>query len=246
MKHLRNVATLAIVLFAVVLAFSAPAARAHEQETFVDWNVAYANLHFLSAPVFTERKNGVQHPGQVDTAGNYPTISLNTGDILVVNYSFRYLGLKERRGDLNWITRLGLDFGTIGRYVDGQWIGGGSFALVPGKFYNATLVLRSLQPTLRHLHVGVSVQDVGNLIAAPTVLPIPVGGPILYGIFTNAHGPVVEPLQGFNVPPFGTLKLLEPWPWAVAGFVAQVVIGLGFIVFMYWFGKWQAKRGASA
>ncbi len=246
MSHVRNVTTLAVVLFAVVLALYPPAVRAHEQETFVDWDVAYANLDFRGAPVFIEQKNAIRHVGQVDAAGNYATIPLNTGDVLVVNYSFRYLGEKERRGDLFWTTRLGLDFGTIGRYVDGEWIGGGSFALVPGQFYNATLVLRSLQPTLRHLHVGVAVQDVGSLAAAPTESPTPEGGPILYGIWTDAKGPVVEPLEGFTVPPFGTLKLLEPWPWAVAGFVAQVVIGLGFIVFMYWFGKWQAKRGASA
>jgi hypothetical protein len=242
MRHLRNVTTLGVVLFAVLLALSAPGVRAHEQETFVDWEVGYANLNFLAAPVFIEQKNAIRHVGQVDAAGNYGTIPLNTGDVLVVNYSFRYLGLKERRGDLGWTTRLGLDFGTIGRYVDGKWIGGGSFALVPGQFYNATLVLRSLQPTLRHLHVSVSVQDVGNIVAAPTVIPIPAGGPIIYGIWTDANGPVVEPLAGFNVPPFGTLKLLEPWPWAVAGLVAQIVIGLSFIGIMYWYGKWESKR----
>lgn len=246
MRHVRNVTTLAVVLFAVVLALSPPAVRAHEQETFVDWDVSYANLDFLGAPVFIEQKNGIRHVGQVDAAGNYATIqNMSTGDVLVVEYSFRYLGEKERRGDLWWLTRLGLDFGTLGRYVDGEWIGGGSFALVPGQFYNATLVLRSLQPTLRHLHVGVAVQDVGNLPAAPTVSPIPEGGPILYGIFTDANGPVVEPLAGYDVPPFGELKLLEPWPWAVGGFVAQVVIGLGFIAIMYWYGRREQKRGAA-
>lgn len=254
MRHVRNVTTLAVVLFAVVLALSPPAVRAHEQETFVDWDVGYANLNFTGAPVFIETKNtltladDIPHLGQVDAAGTYRTIQLNTGDVLKVEYSFRYLGEKERRGDLWWVTRLGLDFGTIGRYVDGEWIGGGSFALVPGQFYNATLVLRSLQPTVRHLHVGVAVQDVGNIAAAPTVIPIPEGGPILYGIWTEAVGPVVEPLEGFNinVPGFGLLKLLEPWPWAVGGFVAQVVIGLGFIAIMYWYGRRELKRGAAA
>ena len=250
MRPVRNVTTLAVVLFAVVLMLSPPAVRAHEQETFVDWDVGYANLGFLAAPVFIELKNGIQHVGQVDAAGNYATIQLSTGDRLEIRYSFRYLGEKERRGDLWWITRLGLDFGTIGRYVEfvdpvvraREWIGGGSFALLPGQTYNATLVLRSLQPTLRHLHVGVAVQDVGNIAAAPTVSPIPAGGPILYGIFTEATGPVVEPLAGFNVPPFGNLKLLETWPWAVGGFVAQVIIGLSFIGIMYWYGKWESKR----
>lgn len=248
MRHVRNVMTLAVVLFAAVLALSPLAVRAHEQETFVDWEVAYANLDFLGPTVFTEQKNGIRHMGQVDAVGNYDRIQLNTGDVLVVEYSFRYLGERERRGDLFWVTRLGLDFGTIGRYVDGEWIGGGSFALVPGRFYNGTLVLRSLQPTERHLHVGVAVQDVGNLVAAPTVRPIPAGGPILYGIWTEAVGPVVEPLEGFNVQPFpgGNLKLLEPWPFAVGGFVAQVVIGLGFIAVMYWYGRREKKRGAAA
>lgn len=249
MTHVRNVMTLAVVLFALVLA---PAVRAHEQETFVDWEVGYANLAFLAAPVFIEQKNAVRHVGQVDGAGLYPTIELNTGDVLVVEYGFRYLGEKERRGDLFWVTRLGLDFGTIGRYIDDgsgrEWIGGGSFALVPGQSYNATLVLRSLQPTERHLHVGVAVQDVGNLVAAPTVRPIPAGGPTLYGIWTEAVGLVVEPLEGFNVQPFpgGSLTLLAPWPFAVGGFVAQVVIGLGFIAVMYWYGRREQKRGAAA
>ncbi len=246
MRHVRNVTTLAVVLFAVVLALSAPAVRAHEQEAFVDWNVAYANLDFLGAPVFIEQKNGIRHVGQA-VAGIYATIQLNTGDVLVVEYSFRYLGEKERRGDLWWITRLGLDFGTLGRYIDDgsgrEWIGGGSFALIPDQRYNATLVLRSLQPTVRHLHVGVAVQDVGNLPAAPTVSPIPVGGPIIYGIFTDAKGPVVEPLD-FKLP--GGVGLLAPWPWAVSGFVAQVVIGLSFIAIMYWYGRREQKRGAAA
>jgi len=260
MRHMRNMVTLAVVLFAGVLVLSAPAARAHEQETFVDWNVAYQNLAFLGAPVFTEQNDpstsadDVPHVGQVDASGNYATIQLNTGDVLVIEYSFRYLGARERRGDLNWVTRLGLDFGTIGRYVEfvdpvvraREWIGGGSFALVPGETYIATLVLRALQPTLRHLHVGVSVQDVGNIAAAPTVIPIPVGGPILYGIFTEATGPVAEPVPGLTVPGFGTVKLLEPWPWAIGGFVAQVLIGLGFIAFAYWYGRREKKRGAAA
>jgi len=254
MRHVRNVMTLAVALFAVVVMLSPPVVRAHEQETFVLWDVGYANLDFLAAPVFTEQKNGNRHVGQA-VAGIYATIQLNTGDRLVVEYSFKYLGEKERRGDLFWTTRLGLDFGVIGRYVEfvdpvvrpREWIGASSFALVPGQTYNATLVLRSIQPTLRHLHVGVAVQDVGSLVAGPTVSPIPVGGPIIYGIWTDAKGPVVEPLEGFNVDvgSFGTLKLLEPWPWAVTGLVAQIVIGLGFIAIMFWYGRWEKKRGAA-
>jgi len=91
------------------------------------------------------------------------------------------------------------------------------------------LVVRSLQPTFRHLHVGVSVQNVGNIPAAPTVNPIPAGGPNLYGTFTDANGPVVEPLQGVTI---------------AGGFVAQVVIGLVFIGIMFWYGRWEQKKGA--
>jgi len=253
MRTMRNVMTLAVALFAVVVMLSPPVVRAHEQETFVSWDVAYQYIDFTTVPVFIE--NGNRHVGQVDAAGNYATIQLDTGDRLVVEYSFKYIGEKERRGDLFWVTRLGLDFGTIGRYIEfvdpvvrpREWIGGSSFAFLPGQTYNATLVLRSLQPTLRHLHVGVAVQDVGNIGAAPTESPIPVGGPILYGIWTDAKGSVVEPLEGFNVDvgSFGTLKLLEPWPWAVTGLVAQIVIGLGFIIIMYGYGRWEKKRGAA-
>ena len=251
MIRVRNVTTLAVALFAVVLMLSPLMVRAHEQETFVDWDVGYANLNFLAAPVFIEQKNAIRHVGQVDAAGNYATIQLNTGDVLRIDYGFRYLGEKERRGDLFWVTRLGLDFGTIGRYVEfvdpvvrpREWIGASSFAFRPGQTYNATLVLRSLQPTLRHLHVGVAVQDVGNIGAAPTVIPIPPGGPILYGVWTEATGSVAEPLD-FKLP--GGVGLLAPWPWAVSGFVAQVVIGLGFIAIMYWYGRREQKRGAAA
>ena len=159
MRHVRNVMTLAVALFAVVVMLSPPVVRAHEQETFVLWDVGYANLDFMAAPVLIELKNGAQHVGEADAAGEYDTIELSTGDRLEIRYSFKYLGEKERRGDLFWTTRLGLDFGTIGRYVEfvdpvvraREWIGGGSFALLPGQTYNATLVLRSLQPTLRHL-----------------------------------------------------------------------------------------------
>jgi len=71
--------------------------------------------------------------------------------------------------------------------------------------------------------------------------------PTLYGLFTNANGPVVEPLAGVtiaNSPFSGTFLLLTPWPWAVGGFVAQVVIGLVFIGVMYWYGRMESKRGA--
>jgi hypothetical protein len=147
------------------------------------------------------------------------------------------------RGDLFWVTRLGLDFGTIGRYINGQWIGASSFELVPNTRYDATLVLRSIQPTFRHLHVGVSVQNVGNIPAAPTVSPIPAGGPTLYGLFTDASGPVTEPVM-INVPNFGTVGLIAPWPWAVASLAAQIVIGFVFIGIMWWYGRYESRKGA--
>lgn len=234
----------AMIAFSVALVGSSTLVTAHEQESFVDWTVGYANLDFTDPPVFT--LGGTDTIGEAD-AGVYPTIELDTGDQLTVTYEFDYIGDRVRRGDLFWVTRLGLDFGTIGKYIDDgpgepEWLGGGSFELLPGTSYTAILVLRAIQPTFRHLHVGVSVQDVGNIPAAPTVSPIPAGGPTLYGVLTDASGPVVEPLEGINVQPFGTLKLIEPWPWAVASLAAQIVIGIGFIFIMYWYGKWEAKR----
>ncbi len=234
--------------------------RAHEQETSVDWDVAYSNIQVLASPVYAHYATqtlpltgtGVRTTGVFGPTG-YPTITMKTGEYLVVTWTFQYVANASVRGDLFWITRLGLDFATIGRYIDTgtgrQWIGSSSFALVPGTTYTATLVLRSIQPTFRHLHVGVSVQNVGNIPAAPPVSPIPAGGPTLYGVFTDASGPVVEPLSGVTVTgsPFsGTFLLLTPWPWAVAGFVAQVVIGFAFIGAMYWYARWERKREARA
>jgi hypothetical protein len=247
------------MIFVGLLAFPGRA-QAHEQETSVDWEVAYANIQVLGPPVYTHYATqsipltgtGTQTIAVAGATG-YPTISLSTGEYLVITWSFRYVGNAAVRGDLFWITRLGLDFGTVGRYIDSgtgrQWIGASSFALTPNTRYDATLVIRSIQPTFRHLHVGVSVQNVGNIPAAPTVSPIPAGGPTLYGAFTDANGPVVEPLAGFNIAgsPFsGTFLLLTPWPWAVAGFAAQVVIAFVFIGAMYWYARWEKKKEAGA
>src|SRR5712692_9335677 len=162
-------------------------ARAHEQETSVDWDVAYANIQVVAAPVYTYYAtqtlpltgSGTRTViGQIGPTG-YPTIAMNTGEYLVITWSFRYVGGAAVRGDLFWITRLGLDFATIGRYVTctlpapepptadctgtNTWIGSSSFLLVPGARYDAPLVLRSIQPTFRHLHVGVSVQNVVSI-----------------------------------------------------------------------------------
>jgi hypothetical protein len=241
------------------------AVRAHEQETSVDWEVAYANIQTVTAPVYSHYTNQTLPLGGphfdysgVETSQGYRTIpdssigdtKLSTGDYIRIDWGFHYVGQGRAgspiRGDIFWITRLGLDFGTVGRYIDGKWIGSGSFELVPNAFYNATLVLRSIQPTLRHLHVGVSVQDVGNIPAAPTLSSIPPGGPILYGVFTRASGPVAEPLGGMTIPPFGELTLIATWPWAAASLAAQIVIGFAFIGIMWWYGRWESKRGAKA
>jgi len=264
MKHpfLAIAVAFGLVLMGLFVALST-VAKAHEQETSVDWDVAYANVRVTSVPLYTHTTvlpvpRGTPSVSAVAVAGVYPTIAMATGDYLVITWSFQYVGGAAVRGDLFWITRLGLDFATLGRYiaVDGglrTFIGSSSFALTPNSVYDATLVLRSIQPNFRHLHVGLSVQNVGNIPAAPTtILPsgeIPAGGPILYGAFTDASGPVVEPLQGItigNSPFSGTFILLATWPWAVAGFVAQVVIGFAFIGFMYWYGRREQKKGAGA
>jgi len=258
MKHPFVAIALALGLMLTGVLLVPSGARAHEQETSVDWAVAYANIRVLGPPVYTRSTSlpvsctgGT--PGVIGGSGAYPTITLSTGDYLCITWSFRYIAGNVVRGDLFWITRLGLDFGTVGRYITctgttcpagtsgiNQWIGASSFELDPNAQYDATLVIRSIQPTFRHLHVGVAVQNVGNIPAAPTVLPnIPVGGPVLYGLFTDASGPVVEPLQG-------NLQLLAPWPWAVASLFGQIVIGFAFIGFMWWYARWEKKRGARA
>ncbi len=257
MRHPFGAIAVVLGLVLMGLVVSPGLVRAHEQETFVSWEIAYANVNFVGAPTFTHKPTltgtGTAYSGLPTGPGGYATIAMATGDYLVVTYSFKYIGDKVTRGDLFWITRLGLDFGTIGRYVDSKgpvvgakdWIGGKSFELVPGTQYNATLVIRSLQPTLRHLHVGLSIKDIGNIPAAPTVDPIPEGGPQLYGIFTDAKGAVVEPLAGTNVQLPGGVGLLAPWPWAVAGLFGQIVIGLAFIVVMILYGRRLNKRAGA-
>ena len=260
MKHPSIAIAVAIGLMMTGVLLFATGARAHEQETSVDWEVAYANIRVLGAPVYTHYTTQAlplggtrfTYIGQIGSNG-YPTIpllpdpGLATGDYINITWSFRYVAGNTVRGDLFWITRLGLDFGTVGRYINYQWIGASSFELVPNTQYTATLIIRSIQPTFRHLHVGVSVQNVGNIPAAPTTLPIPAGGPILYGLFTDAHGPVVEPLKGVDVAPFGkNLELIAPWPWAVASVFGQIILGFAFIGIMYWYARWERKRGVKA
>jgi hypothetical protein len=265
---------MALILGMSLLAFLTPSASAHERETFVSWEVAHQFIRFTdqngaaSPPVFqlgTVTGQGPFVPAAtppfvgdytVNPANGtvaYNSIKLNTGDVVLETWKFQFLGGDTRRGDLFWITRLGLDFGTLGRYITvappqgtgvRQFIGANSFALVPGESYTAELVIRALRPTLRHLHVGVSIKDVGNVPAAPIDPNNPSQVPILYGIWTSATGPVVEPLQGVNVPGWGTLTLIATWPWATAGAAGQFALGGGFLLVMYLYGKRQARKAA--
>lgn len=253
----------ALVLGTSLLALLAPAASAHERETFVSWEVANQFINYLAPPVITVGTVDQQGPfvatGPVVVADTATAtdqsrgLNLRTGQVLLITYSFLYKGGDERRGDLFWVTRLGLDFGTLGRYItqapplgDGlrHFIGANSFALKPNGVYVADLVIRSLRPTLRHLHVGVSIKDVGNIPAAPIDPANPAQAPILYGVWTNASGSVVEPLQGVTVPGWGALTLLGTWWWASAAAAGQFLLGGGFLAFMYWYGKRQAKKAA--
>lgn len=241
MKYLTT-AVIALTLGLLILLPQGVSVYAHEQEGSVDWAIAFQSVTFPGPPVFVYK--GVSYVSVKDPVKGYPVINMMTGDILIAKYSFKYLGGPlgnvVTRGDLFWITRLGLDFGTLGRYINGTWIGGSSFALIPGQVYNAEIVMRALQPTLRHLHVGVSVKDVGNIIAAPEELP----SPLLWGVWTNVSGTVVEPLAGINVQPFGDLKLLETWPWAFQGVVVQILIGAIFIAVMLMYRRRELKRAA--
>ena len=260
MKRTLIVFVFAIGMLSAGLVTFAGGARAHEQEVSVDWDVAYANIQVLVAPVYTHYTtqtiplggpsyafsgNPVPNGYQIIPSSIPGDPGLKTGDYIRVDWSFRYVAATVVRGDLFWITRLGLDFATIGRYINGVWIGASSFELTPNTRYDATVVLRTIQPTFRHLHVGVSVQNVGNIPAAPTVPGV--GGlppmPTLYGVFTFASGPVTEPVT-INVPNFGTVGLLAPWPWAVGSLAAQIVIGFVFIGIMWWYGRYTARKEA--
>src|SRR5207245_5942615 len=135
-----------------VLVF-ATCARAHEQETSVAWEVAYANIRVLAPPVYTHYTTQTlplggtrfAYSGVISSSGAYPTIptspdpGLATGDYIVVTWSFRYIGGSAVRGDLFWITRLGLDYGTVGRYINGRWVGGASFGVVSTTHRSATI-----------------------------------------------------------------------------------------------------------
>src|SRR3989442_270537 len=144
-KHPLVAIALAIGMVLTGVLVFATGARAHEQETSVDWEVAYANIRVLAPPVYT----------------HYTTQTLPLGGT-----RFAYSGVISSSG------------------------------------------------------------------AYPTIPTSP--------------GPVFEPLQGVSVAPFGNLQLIAPWPWAVASLFGQIVIGFAFIGIMWWYARYEKKRGARA
>src|SRR5438309_10901568 len=94
-------------IFVGLLAFPG-GARAHEQETSVDWEVAYANLRVLGPPVYTRSTTlpatctgGT--PGVISGVGGaYPPITLSTCASLCITWSCRYIGGNAVRGDRLW------------------------------------------------------------------------------------------------------------------------------------------------
>src|SRR6058998_2161633 len=124
MKHSSIALALVAGLLLTGVLVLATGARAHEQETSVDWEVAYANIRVLGPPVYTHYTTQAlplggtrfTYIGQIGSNG-YPTIpllpdpGLATGDYINITWSFRYVAGNTVRGDLFWITRLGLDFG---------------------------------------------------------------------------------------------------------------------------------------
>src|SRR2546426_11714981 len=108
MKHSSFAIALAIALALTGVLLFPTGARAHEQETSVDWEVAYANIRVLGPPVYTHYTTqtlplGGAHfafIGVISSSGEYPTIptslpadpGLATGDYIVITWSFRYIG----------------------------------------------------------------------------------------------------------------------------------------------------------
>src|SRR3989454_9332191 len=138
-KHPLVAIALAIgMVLTGVLVFTT-GARAHEQETSVDWEVAYANIRVLAAPVYTHYTTQTlplggtrfAYSGVISSSGAYPTIptspdpGLATGDYLVITWSFRYIGGSALRRGLFWVTPLRLGFGAVGPVIKGGVGGAG-------------------------------------------------------------------------------------------------------------------------
>src|SRR2546428_12633218 len=135
-KHPSIAIALAIGMVATGVLVFTTGARAHEQETSVDWEVAYANIRVLAAPVYTHYTaqtlplGGTRfaYSGVISSSGAYPTIptspdpGLATGDYLVITWSFRDIGGSAVRGGLVLVIPRGLAYGTVWRVIYG---GGG-------------------------------------------------------------------------------------------------------------------------
>ena len=94
-----------LVLMGLLL-FIPSGVRAHGQETSVDFDVAYANVRVLGAPLYTHyATQTLPLTGGTGTSGvigpnGYPTITMKTGEYIVVTWTFRYVGAAVVKGDL--------------------------------------------------------------------------------------------------------------------------------------------------
>src|SRR3989441_9281476 len=132
-EHPSIAIALAIGMVATGVLVFTTGARAHEQETSVDWEVAYANIRVLDAHVYTHYTpqtlplGGTRfaYSGVISSSGAYPTIptspdpGLATGDYLVITWSFRYIGGFAVPRAPFLVTRLGLDAAAVGRGING-------------------------------------------------------------------------------------------------------------------------------
>jgi len=261
-NYVTRKAILAITVLLVVLLGVTYTAKAHAVEEFVDWNIAKQYVEFPQPPKLILLKPGastdiignpwhatiiVKGPYEVHEfklPGEEHVINMNTGDIFIVNYLVRYVNPSESRLDFIVINRVGFTYALLGKYVNGTFIGVTPVVARPGYLYNVTLVLRAIYPGEYHLHPVVAVQGIGN-IPAYTSDPrdwVLIGGhsvPLLYAVFTSASGPVVEPLQGIQIPETQSLGLSYlpilnfPWlpPLVAIEFIVTILALIGFILY---------------
>src|SRR5207237_8253613 len=125
-RRLRSVACAGPVM---LWRAACPAAHwAADTAPSADWDLAYATAQVLGPPIYSYSAtqslplsgSATPYTGMLGAGpgGGWNTIAMNTGEYLVITWSFRYVGGAAVRGSLFWITRLGLDFSTIGPYVD--------------------------------------------------------------------------------------------------------------------------------
>src|SRR2546430_16464899 len=101
-------------------------ARAHETGPSVHWDVAYANVQVLGPPIYASHAtqslplsgSGTRFTGALGAGpgGGWNTIDMNTGEYLVITWSFRYVGGAAVPGDLFWVHPLRPHLPTLGRY----------------------------------------------------------------------------------------------------------------------------------